>query len=64
MGYNFYNPHKKKVSVAHHAELFENSHKCTRSEWESHFVKRYLMIWFYINGEDYELEDPAEPANH
>ncbi|GJV94930.1 hypothetical protein Tco_1546507 [Tanacetum coccineum] len=23
----------------------------------------YLMIWFYINGEDYELEDHGEPAN-
>ncbi|GKC60202.1 hypothetical protein Tco_1087800, partial [Tanacetum coccineum] len=39
MGYHFYNPHENKVSVARHAELFENSLKCTRSEWESHFAK-------------------------
>ncbi|GJT27762.1 putative reverse transcriptase domain-containing protein [Tanacetum coccineum] len=39
MGYHFYNPYENKVSVARHAELFENSLKCTRSEWESHFAK-------------------------
>ncbi|GJT16229.1 retrovirus-related pol polyprotein from transposon TNT 1-94 [Tanacetum coccineum] len=39
MGYHFYNPHENKVFVARHDELFENSLKCTRSEWESHFAK-------------------------
>ncbi|GKA90218.1 hypothetical protein Tco_0812088 [Tanacetum coccineum] len=39
MGCHFYNPHENKVSVARHAELFENSLKYTRSEWESHFAR-------------------------
>ncbi|GJT23190.1 hypothetical protein Tco_0893127 [Tanacetum coccineum] len=39
MGYHFYNPHENKVSVARHAELFENILKCPRSEWESHSSK-------------------------
>ncbi|GKC34395.1 hypothetical protein Tco_1046779 [Tanacetum coccineum] len=39
MGYHFYNPHENKVSVARHAESFEKSLKCTRSERESHFAK-------------------------
>nr|GEV17211.1 hypothetical protein [Tanacetum cinerariifolium] len=32
MGYHFYNVYENKFSVAHHAELFEDSLKCTRSE--------------------------------
>ncbi|GJY40561.1 hypothetical protein Tco_0427831 [Tanacetum coccineum] len=39
MGCHYYNPHEYKVYVARHAELFENSLKCTRSEWESHSSK-------------------------
>ncbi|GJW32789.1 putative ribonuclease H-like domain-containing protein [Tanacetum coccineum] len=39
MGYHFYNPHKNKVYVAHHAKIFENRLKYTRSEWEFHFAK-------------------------
>ncbi|GKB13330.1 hypothetical protein Tco_0847253 [Tanacetum coccineum] len=60
MGYHFYNPHENKVYVARHAELFKNSLKFTRSEWESHFAK---SEWEYCSGEDYKLEDHGEPAN-
>ncbi|GKA34841.1 phospholipase-like protein [Tanacetum coccineum] len=46
MGCHFYNPHENKVFVARHAELFENSLKYTRSEWESHFAR---SEWEYYN---------------
>ncbi|GJV55931.1 retrovirus-related pol polyprotein from transposon TNT 1-94 [Tanacetum coccineum] len=49
MGSHFYNPYENKVSVAHHAELFENSLKCTRSEWESHSSKSEWEYHFQQN---------------
>ncbi|GJZ75775.1 hypothetical protein Tco_0640240, partial [Tanacetum coccineum] len=48
MGYNFYNPHENKVSVARQDELFENSLKCTRSDWESHFAKSESKFSSYM----------------
>ncbi|GJV89952.1 hypothetical protein Tco_1533890 [Tanacetum coccineum] len=66
MGCHFYNPHENKVSIAHLAELFRNSLKCIRSEWESHSSKsewEFLALGMAFGGNTRDLGSFGEETD-